>query len=141
MFKIIGIRIHEGCEPNIKKILKEEKSYFIYNNYEDEYSMNPNAKGSKWIGIKHRNDATETVPPDDFYRLKDNKNGPVINISAIVGKNGSGKSSLIEIAIRIINNFAIEAGFIENQSSLIKVKGLKATLFYSIDKTIFYIEY
>lgn len=140
MFKIIGVRIHKDCAPNIRKVLKEESSYFIYNNYEDDYSNDQNSKSSKWIGIKHRNDATETVPPDDFYRLKDNKNGPVINISAIVGKNGSGKSSLIEIAIRIINNFAIEAGFIENQSSLIKVKGLKATLFYSIDKTIFYIE-
>lgn len=140
MFKIIGIRIHEGCEPNIRKVLKEEKSYFIYNNYEDDYSNDQYSIGSKWVGIKHRNDATEIIPPDDFYNLKDNKKGPNISVSAIVGKNGSGKSSLIEIAIRIINNFAIEAGFIENQSSLIRVKGLKATLFYSIDKNIYYIK-
>lgn len=140
MFKIIGIRIHEGCEPNIRKILKEEKSYFIYNNYEDEYSKSPNAEGLKWIGIKHRNDTTETVPPEDFYCLQDKTDCPKISVSSIVGKNGSGKSALIEIVIRILNNFAIEAGFIENQSSLIKVKGLKATLFYSIDETIYYIE-
>ena len=139
MFKIIGIRIHEGCDPNIRKVLKEESSYFIYNNYEDDYSNDKNSKSSKWIGIKHRNAAAEIIPPDNFYDLKDNKNGLNISVSAIVGKNGSGKSSLIEIAIRILNNFAITAGFIKDQSSLIKVKGLKATLFYSIDKTIYYI--
>lgn len=137
MFKIIGIRIHKDCDANIRKVLKEERSYFIYNDYEDSYDPKDE---SIWIGIKHNDDVVETIPPDDFYRLKENNGGPDISVSAIVGKNGSGKSSLIEVVIRILNNFAIEAGFVENQSSLIKVKGLKATLFYSLDESIYYIE-
>ena len=42
---------------------------------------------------------------DDFYN--ENINGiPHIQISAIVGQNGSGKSSIIEFMMRLINNFA-----------------------------------
>ena len=42
---------------------------------------------------------------DDFYN--ENINGiPHIQISAIVGQNGSGKSSIVEFMMRLINNFA-----------------------------------
>ena len=35
-----------------------------------------------------------------------NKSNPTISVSAIVGENGAGKSSVIEYYIRLINNFA-----------------------------------
>ena len=42
---------------------------------------------------------------DDFYH--ENNNGtPHVQISAIVGQNGSGKSSIVEFLMRLINNFA-----------------------------------
>lgn len=42
---------------------------------------------------------------DDYYtELVDGK--PHIQISAIVGQNGSGKSSIVEFMMRLINNFA-----------------------------------
>lgn len=40
--------------------------------------------------------------PDTFY----NSTSPKISVSAIVGENGQGKSSLMELMIRIINNTA-----------------------------------
>ncbi len=42
---------------------------------------------------------------DDFYNENINSI-PHIQISAIVGQNGSGKSSIIEFMMRLINNFA-----------------------------------
>src|SRR5574344_920120 len=40
-----------------------------------------------------------------IYKLKGD-NTPSINVSCIVGGNGSGKSSLLDIMFRIINNIA-----------------------------------
>lgn len=52
---------------------------------------------------------------DDFYN--ENINGiPHVQISAIVGQNGSGKSSIVEFMMRLINNFAA-ATIGETQSS------------------------
>ena len=140
MFKIIGIRIHEGCNESIRKILKEEKSYFLYNDYEDDLEE---SKNHEWNGIRRRKKNIGVVPPDDFYHIEENEKNsvesPNVNISAIVGKNGSGKSTIVEIMIRIINNFAFKAGFAKNRNNLVWVKGLRATLFYSIDRDIYYI--
>ena len=43
--------------------------------------------------------------PEDFFTAKHN-NGLQVNISAVVGMNGDGKSTLIELAMRLINNCA-----------------------------------
>lgn len=68
--------------------------------------------------------------PHDFY-------GANINIQAVVGQNGSGKSSILELLYRIINNFTfmLELGMYRNSSAeqLFYVKGLHATLYYLLD--------
>lgn len=50
--------------------------------------------------------------PDNFFRLPDLPSLPDINISAVVGENGMGKSSLVELMIRLINNvvYALKIG-------------------------------
>ena len=78
---------------SIMKILKPDCAYWFY----DDYCF---ADGKK-----------ETVKkkPEEMVGVSDNFYGngtPHISISAIVGENGQGKSSLIELIIRLINNAA-----------------------------------
>ena len=46
--------------------------------------------------------------PDEDSLLYDTEN-IAVSISAVVGKNGSGKSSAVELMIRILNNFSVAA--------------------------------
>ena len=84
-FIITAIRIYEGCEPNLKKGLKDE--WYLLSNRVHVTSQNK----------------LEIVKG---YTYTNNLWGKGINISAIVGSNGSGKSSLLEILYRIINNLS-----------------------------------
>lgn len=68
--------------------------------------------------------------PKDFY-------GHNISIQAIVGQNGSGKSSILELMYRMINNFSfmLELGMHRNESAsnLCYVKGIHASLYFLLD--------
>lgn len=63
-----------------------------------------------------------------------------VSVNAIVGQNGDGKSSLLEVMLRILNNFAYTRGFLEDQPTLKYVEGVKAILYYEIDGTIYAIK-
>ena len=76
--------------------------------------------------------------PENFF--KRNKNEVDINISAIVGKNGMGKSSLMELVLAIINNFTFQ--LLSNNDrpdiyNLSLTKGIYAELFFELDKKIY----
>ena len=72
-FIITAIRIYEGCEPNLKKGLKDE--WYLLSNRVHVTSQNK----------------LEIVKG---YTYTNNLWGKGINISAIVGSNGSGKTRL-----------------------------------------------
>lgn len=95
--KLIALTPLSNCHPNIHKIIKLNTTYFFYNGYSIDAD-----------GIIHQSHKV----PDNFFKSADTneepseKNDIRINISAVVGKNGSGKSTIIELLFRAINNIA-----------------------------------
>lgn len=85
-FKLIGIYILKGCSSSIRKVLKEETFYQLDYGFVIEKENNQSGR------ILDMNFSEEKKLPN-LYSIP----GLEINVSAIVGKNGSGKSSLLEI--------------------------------------------
>jgi energy-coupling factor transporter ATP-binding protein EcfA2 len=96
-FKVIAIKILDGCYP----------SYF-YNDFliDEEGTIS----------------YTDKVP-DNFY----NTSKLNVNISAIVGKNGSGKSTVVELLFRALNNIALKKGNLS--AELTYIPGLYVEIF------------
>lgn len=93
-------------DPSLYKNLLSESDYDNFDTYQETH---PTATFSKrfffndfyyheqYGDLKDRPKEERTIP-DDFF-------GKNINIQAIVGKNGSGKSSLMDLMYMAINNF------------------------------------
>jgi len=104
-FKLLAIRPLKDCNPKFLKNLEEGRIYKFYNDYkffnENDRIDNFNYKiDINLIKDVERIEVEETLPKDFF--------GKNINISAIVGKNGSGKSALVELLVASIVKIAIE---------------------------------
>lgn len=122
-FALIALRLLPKTSLSIKKILQEE--WFLFNSI---YILDNEKKQL----VKN-----EKYPiSDDFYASN-------ININAIVGKNGSGKSSIIELIYRIVNNFAVNIlGYIPRTAAdnLRMVKGVHAELYFLVNGNLCYIK-
>ncbi len=76
-FKLVSLKIHDNCSPDLAKNLSPGRTYSFINTEEGKEL------------------------PQDFFA----KN---INIHCIVGANGAGKSSLLDIIYRMVNNFSCQ---------------------------------
>lgn len=130
MLRLIALKIYNDCAKHICKCLKPDVYYYFSNDYYFDHQGVLSFRKSSPIPL-HK----------DFYtNLKEFHDGSLtndvqINISAIVGKNGDGKSSLVEIILRLINNLAESSGIYEHH--LQHVQGLRAELVYLYDETIY----
>ncbi|MFT0714632.1 AAA family ATPase [Flagellimonas lutimaris] len=132
-FKLIAIRPLAGCDKKFSKVLSEGVPYIFYNEYDfSEYTDESNI-------LRQRE--TKTL---DLYSVKNNFNKEIkINISAIVGQNGSGKSSLVELFYVACYNISVikEVLFEEEEERLLKAKdivpNISVEFFYKIDDDIF----
>ncbi|NOZ45168.1 MAG: hypothetical protein GXO79_00140 [Chlorobi bacterium] len=110
-FKLIAIRPLRGCDRKLIKVLKEGEIYQFYQDYKfirhDENDIHSDIKKIEY---------TSTIP-DDLYNLNDIN----INISAVVGKNGSGKSSLFELLFAFCYSIAVKKGIIKDVITLKKL--------------------
>ncbi len=115
-FTIVCVHPLVGCK--YLKVLKEGEYYF----FNDWYRMEN----------EHVVRNEDCVFKREFY-------GVGVSIQAIVGKNGSGKSSLLELIYRIINNFsyvATERVYRATAERLYYIKGIKAELYYELDNQL-----
>ncbi len=116
MFSIDCLEILGDCDKSLRKNLKVGK-----------YPFNDRYRWSEDLSVI--NSASFVGKNNDFF-------GRNINVQAIVGKNGSGKSSLMDLMYMAINNFAYM--FDRNSdrpytSILFFVKDLYVNVFYTID--------
>jgi predicted ATPase len=126
-FKMLALRPLKGCNPDYLK--KIQPGYLFKFNSGFEIVKD---------GSNHMENILkfESRLPSQLYNLSldheaTTKNIP-IDISAIVGKNGSGKSSLIELFFLAVYNFSVEKGILKSKSEREEMKNAKP-LFYESD--------
>ena len=85
-FRLIAIRPLKGCNPNYLKTLEED----VYYPFDSSYEISD----TKIKKNKEKNISLFDVDNVD------------LNINAIVGKNGTGKSTIVELLFAFINNLA-----------------------------------
>lgn len=116
-FNIIALHILPDCFESIRKVLDKNEWYFFNQKYKE--NNNELVLNSDY-----------SVPNDLF-----SKN---INIQAIVGKNGSGKSTVIEVMLRLINNVGnLLLQKANTDTKLSYVSGVFAELYYEKNGGIF----
>ncbi|WP_432671157.1 AAA family ATPase [Flavobacterium sp. SM2513] len=132
-FKLIAIRPTSRCDKNYLKVLKINTPYVFYNEYD---FSNYNEKTKK---IKKRE--IELV---DLFSFKTKKKIEVkVNISAIVGENGSGKSSLVELFYITCYNISAIKGILYDEykerylTSRDRVKNINVEFFYEINNNTY----
>ena len=111
-FKLIAIKPLAGCNKKYLKTLKEDEYYI----FDKAYTI--------------QDDIIEVDVDKDIslFDLKDIKLN--ININAIVGKNGTGKSTIVELLFALINNIS----YIKKiNSDIKKIENLNVELIYEND--------
>ena len=120
-FSIVALQLLPDCSKHIRKVLQEDWYFFT-----QKYHLDPDTK------YPIRN--PDYKLPDDFF-------DPKISISAIVGKNGCGKSTIVEIMLRVINNFAVNiTAKAHKDCQLYPVSDVNAALYFEIDGKLNFIE-
>lgn len=123
-FKLLAIRPLKGCDKRFLKNLKEDKIYQFYN----EYAFEQNANGEV---IKVNKDKSSV--PENLYQLAGSE--LKINISALVGKNGSGKSSLLELFYATCFVIASKEGILDNSDKIDKnIEDIKTSDYLNEDE-------
>lgn len=117
------IDLRKTRRASVMKCLHENRWYWLSQGYRIE--------GERLI-------ATGEGLADDFY----SGNGPYISISAIVGENGMGKSSLLELFFRLINNvsYALRDALQVQRYALHFVRDIYARVWMQNDEGIYFIE-
>ena len=117
--RIIGLYLHDGMHHAIIKTLRP--GWYPFGHF-----PKPNKDG--WLKIEKESELKS--------RIYTRYNLPQISVSAIVGMNGSGKSSLLDIIYRILNNLACQ--LVKERNTPIKLElcyayGVVADFYCEID--------
>lgn len=127
VFYIFAIRVRTE-DGEIRRMLEKDKLYYLLKGFDvqDDRIIVSSSRFNR--------------PIYDFYMGAESSK-PHVSISAIVGENGAGKSSLIEFQIRLINNLAAAVfGEYSKETGwehLHYVNDVNGDLFYLYNHTIF----
>ena len=132
-FAILGVRCNSEESTGKRKMTPMQIYQFLqgYEINEDSIEMK---KGQQVLNTLY----------DDFY--SEGVNGiPHIQISAIVGQNGSGKSSIIEFMMRLINNLAAATiGELQNSGKAAErlhfIDGVDGELWYILEGNAYHLK-
>ena len=117
-FKLIAIQPLEGCTDNIRKVLKENQIYYFHQGYTIDNDTVKIAKNE--------------ITPSNFY----NTDGLQISVHTIVGNNGSGKSTIVELLMRVVNNLSYVCYGSEKvdmrNDAIVPVMNVYANLYYQV---------
>lgn len=143
--RLIGIKIIEGDKRILKNLKKD--TWYPFGNYIEPKEEND----WEWMSKQTKEDEENCRA---LYKSLANKpdSSLDITVNCIVGKNGSGKSSLLDIFYRIINNFSyqlFDKQWIDNDPeinpqrghTLKEAKNFDAILFFETDGTVGSIRY
>lgn len=135
MFRLLSLKVFDDCAACAHKVLKVRNSYMFCDDFA-ESTENPHT-------LIKTGEQPEVRRHLYNCRYQAEKNGTVedrtiaVSIHAIVGKNGDGKSSVVEMIIRIINNFAICCGYRTDHESLSYNVSVSGALYYEIGNDVF----
>lgn len=136
MFRILAIKILDDCAACAHKILNEGQLYLFCQDYvesgESLYTLKKRSQQTKVA--KHLYDVKSQVTDGEGVTKEKDVH---ISVNAIVGKNGDGKSSIVEVFLRIINNFAYTFGYLSDQDSLVYNISVSAILYYELDGSVY----
>lgn len=115
-FAILDVRLPDGNEDNVTKVLKKE--WYLFND---------------WYRVNDERDGLVRNGKRDVVR---NLYGRNITFSAVAGKSGSGKSSLMVVIYRELNNlsYLMTVGLERNAADpLYFVEDVYATVYFESD--------
>ncbi len=156
-FKLIAIRPLKNCDKRFLKNLSLGTVYKFYNEYTflDSEGNEIDNSLDDIFSVKY-----SSKVPENLYQIESNGSSINLNLSALVGKNGSGKSSILELLYascyviasrkkilkdldffiekRKRNNGAWSDSDIENLQAIQSMyNDLNVELFYSIGDNVF----
>ena len=139
MFKLLALRVLDGCGKHIQKCLKKDVYYYFCSDFRfEEY-------GKVYRGSKYSKPLPEdffSAPSQEPIPLNEETFTTIINVNAIVGKNGDGKSTIVELMIRMVNNYVAALqdspdGKFKDGRMLLYVEEVAAELYFQVDDGIY----
>lgn len=126
IFKLIAIQPLDCADCILKNLMKNEVYYFYKG-----YSIIENGDKPEKVLID------KTLMNDNFYNIYDSNLN--VSIHTIVGKNGSGKSAIVELLMRVLNNIAyiLHDKVKDPLTTIYPVSNLEAFLFYQVNDSIY----
>ena len=145
-FKLLAIRPLEYCDPSILRNLNPNCIYQFYNEYDYNYKIEDTTHSFISLQDKtlfHDSDGITSIPNHEITSITANLKvldylyGANVNISAVVGKNGSGKSSLLELIYSFVFNISKKYKILKFPKEKIAYNEVNVE-FYYIDEKNYY---